>query len=141
VDYPGAVVLDSAGAVGPEITVPKGGEYRVWAEGSFGRPVTVRVNQEAIGELEYELGNPGQYLPFGEVTVEPGAQEFRVEQAGGDLRPGNGGSLAGLRHLGPVVFSPPENEEPRVLERDPKDWRSLCGQRLDWVEVLVPGDA
>ena len=139
VDYPGAVVLDSAGAVGPELTVPEGGEYRVWAEGSFGRPVTVRVNQAAIGEVEYELGNPGQYLPFGEVTVEPGDQEFRVEQAGGDLRPGNGGSLAGLRHLGPVVLSPPENEEPRVLERDPEDWRSLCGQRLDWIEILVPG--
>jgi len=137
VNYPGAVVLDSAGAVGPGITIPEGGEYRVWAEGSFGRPVTVRVNQVAIGEVEYELGNPGQYLPFGEVTVEPGDQAFRVEQAGGDLRPGNGGSLAGLRHLGPVVFSPPENEEPRVIEREPEDWRSLCGLRLDWVEVAV----
>ena len=133
--YPGAVVLDSAGAVGPGITIPEGGDYRVWMEGSFGRPVTARVNEEAIGEVQYELGNPGQYLPVGEITVEPGDQAFRVEQGGGDLRPGNGGSLAGLRHLGPVVFSPPENEEPRVLERDPDDWRSLCGRRLDWVEV------
>jgi len=141
--YPGAVVLDSAGFVGggPVITIPEGGDYRVWAEGSFGRPVTARVNHVAIGEVEYELGNAGQYLPFGEVTVEPGDQALRVEQAGGDLRPGNGGSLAGLRHLGPVVFSPLENEEPRVVERDPEDWRSLCGRRLDWVEVLVPGDA
>jgi hypothetical protein len=135
--YPGAVVLDSAGAVGPGITIPKGGDYRVWVEGSFGRPVTTRVNEASIGEIEYELGNPGQYFPIGEVSVEPGDQLFRVEQSGGDLRPGNGGSLAGLRHLGPVVFSPPENEEPQLLERDPGEWRSLCGQRLDWIEVVV----
>jgi len=137
-DYPGAVVLDSAGDVEWRTAIPAGGEYRVWAEGSFGRPVTVRVNGAPIGTVEYELGNPGQYLPFGDISVETDEQALRIEQGGGDLRPGNGGRLAGLRHLGPVVFSPPENEDPRIVTRKPRDWRSLCGRRLDWIEVAVP---
>ena len=38
----------------------------------------------------------------------------------------------------PVVFSPPQNEEPRMLRVEPEKWRSLCGRQLDWVEVTAP---
>ena len=135
--YPGSVFLNEVGYAASEVAFPVGGEYRLWAEGSFGRSVDVLVNDEGVGSVQYELGNPGQYLDLGEVSIEQGEQNITVTQSGGDLRPGNGGSLAGLRHLGPVVFSPPSNEEPKTLRVPPDDWRSLCGRRLDWVEVLA----
>jgi hypothetical protein len=97
----------------------------------------VLVNEEEVGSVQYELGNPGQFLDLGETSIEAGEQHITVTQTGGDLRPGNGGSRAGLRHLGPVVFSPASNEEPKTLRVAPEDWRSLCDRRLDWVEVLT----
>ena len=101
--------------------------------------MTFRLDDVAVGSVEYELGNPGQYLPAGEIGLDAGQTELRITQGGGDLRPGNGGARAGLRQFGPVVFSPPENEQPRILTRPPRDWRSLCGRRLDWIEVLAKG--
>jgi hypothetical protein len=136
--YPGSVFLDQVGQASSELRFPSGGEYRVWVEGSFGRRVDVSVNDEQVGSVQYELGNPGQFIDLGETSIESGEQEITVSQGGFDPRPGNGGSQAGLRHLGPVVFSQPSNEEPTTLRVDPSDWRSLCDRRLDWVEVLVP---
>ena len=135
--YPGSVFLNQVGQASSDLRFPSGGEYRVWVEGSFGRPVHVFVNDQEVGSVQYELGNPGQYLDLGETSIESGERSIRVAQGGFDVRPGNGGSLAGLRHLGPVVFSPPANEEPKTLTVQPGEWRSLCERRLDWVEVLV----
>jgi uncharacterized membrane protein YoaK (UPF0700 family) len=135
--YRGSIFLSEAGYAASDIVFPAGGEYRVWVEGSFGRPVDVLVNEEEVGSVQYELGNPGQFLDLGETSIEAGEQHITVTQTGGDLRPGNGGSRAGLRHLGPVVFSPASNEEPKTLRVAPEDWRSLCDRRLDWVEVLT----
>jgi hypothetical protein len=136
--YPGAVHLNDRGDATGEVAFPAGGRYRVWAEGSIGRRVKIFVDGKEAGSVQYELGNPGQYLHFGEISLERGKHSVVTEQIGGDLRPGNGGSLAGLRHLGPVVFSPPQNEEPRMLRVDPDKWRSLCGRQLDWVELTAP---
>ncbi len=136
--YPGAVVLNDRGDAIDDMVFPVGGRYHVWAEGSFGRRVQFLVDGDEVGSVEYELGNPGQYLEIGDVSVEPGERSVGAVQVGGDLKPGNAGNLAGLRHLGPVVFSPPANEEPEMLRVRPDEWRSLCGRRLDWVEVAVP---
>ena len=135
--YPGAILLEQTGKAEAGLEFPAGGRYRVWAEGSIGRRVELQVDGDAVGSLQYELGNPGQYLELGDVNVEPGEHTVKIVQGGFDLKPGNGGSFAGLRHIGPIVFSPPANEEPRLLRRDPDEWRSLCGLRLDWVEVAV----
>jgi len=135
--YPDSIFLNEIGQAISDLRFPAGGDYRVWAEGSFGRPVRVFVDDAEVGSVQYELGNPGQYLDLGETSIEPGQRRITVTQAGGDLRPGNGGSVAGLRHLGPVVFSQQSNEEPKTLRVDPDDWRSLCDKRLDWVEVLA----
>jgi hypothetical protein len=136
--YPGAVHLNDRGDAIDDIVFPTGGRYRVWAEGSFGRRMEFVVDDAEVGSVQYELGNPGQYLEIGDVSVERGEHTVGAIQVGGDLKPGNGGSPAGLRHLGPVVFSPPANEDPRMLTVSPDDWRSLCGRELDWVEVTRP---
>jgi hypothetical protein len=139
--YPGSVFLNQVGYASSDVQFPVGGQFRVWAEGSFGRPLHLSVDDDEVGSVQYELGNPGQFLDLGETPIEPGEHKITATQGGFDARPGNGGAQAGLRHLGPVVFSPPSNEDPKTLRVDPADWRSLCDQRLDWVEVEAPAGA
>jgi SAM-dependent methyltransferase len=52
------------------------------------------------------------------------------------LVPGDGGNGFGLRHVGPLVFRPSDNHV-REVETVPIDERrSLCGRRMDWVELV-----
>ena len=61
---PGLVLLDSPGSASGEVTVA-GGRYRVWLEGSFGRPVELRVDGRAIGDAQGDE-HPGRMAAGGE---------------------------------------------------------------------------
>jgi hypothetical protein len=134
-NYPGALVDPGQGRVRATYQLP-GGRYRLWLEGSFGRRVSVQVDGRQVGSVSYEAGNAGQYRPLGWVALSPGRHEVAIYQGGGDLHPANGGSEGSLRHVGPLAFSPPQNEERAVRTMVPARARSLCGRSLDWIEVV-----
>jgi hypothetical protein len=137
-NYPRAVVPVGQGQIrGSEPMAA--GRYRVWEEGSFGRAVSVSVDGRQVGQVSYEYGNPGQYLPLGWASLAPGERRVRIVRAGGDLRPGNGGgSDASIWHIGAIVFSRPENERRTVRTLPPSRAGSLCGRWVDWVEAVRP---
>lgn len=137
--YPQAIVPVGPGALEGWVSLPQGGRLRLWLEGSFGRGVQVEVDGRYVGGVAYEPGNPGQFLPVGEVSLTPGRHLVRLTRGGGDLRPGNGGGDQGsARHIGSLVVSPPVNERRAVRLVGPDDARSLCGRSLDWIEVVGP---
>lgn len=107
--------------------------YLVWAEGSFGRPVAVFVDGRRVGTAAYELSPRATSVQVGDARISSGFADVMIERGGGSLRPENGGLN---RLVGPVRFEPVELDERRVEEVEPADVRSLCGQRLDWVEVV-----
>jgi hypothetical protein len=114
----------------------RSGDVRLWLEGSFGREVRVRLDGRDLGAVQNEQGNPGQYLPIGTARLGAGTHEVEVVVGGGTLRPGDKGAVAGLRHIGPLVLAPVADEARTVRELPPRRARELCGQRLDWVEVV-----
>jgi hypothetical protein len=139
--YPRALVPAGQGALEGSVRLGRGGRYRVWLEGSFGRGVGVAIDGRDLGRVAYEPGNPGQYLPVGEVELAPGRHTVRLLRGGGDLHPGNGStSQSSSRHVGPLVFSPRSNERRAVRSVAAEDADRLCGRRLDWIEVVGPGD-
>jgi hypothetical protein len=135
--YPGALVPVGPGAVNASVRVPTSGRHVVWVEGSFGRGVEVLVDGERVGAVSYHLGNPGQYLMAGEVSIRPGRHRITLLGPGGDLRPGNGGSDSSLRHVGPVVLSAKSNERRTVRFAAPSRAQELCGKSVDWVELVT----
>lgn len=136
--YPEAVVPNGPGRIAATLKLPKG-RFSLWLEGEFGRGVSVRVDGRETGRVAYETGNPGQYFPVGRVDLRGGRKRVELLRGGGDLRPGNGGGAdSSLRHIGPLVFSPPQNERLTVKTVPPESARTLCGRWLDWVEVVVP---
>jgi hypothetical protein len=135
--YPGGLVTTGQGSLDAIVAIPQGG-YRLWLEGSFGRRVSVRIDGREVGGVTWEAGNGGQYRPIGSVHLGPGRHRLQIFRGGGGLHPADGGSDGSLRHVGPLVFSSPENEERTVRTVAPARARMLCGRRLDWIEVVAP---
>jgi hypothetical protein len=135
-NYPGALTFQGPGVVQGTFEIDEAQRFRVWLEGSVSRAITVEVDGRRVGQIEDHLNNPGAFLPVGEVVLQPGEHEVRISMGGGTLAPGDAGYSLGLRHIGPLVFSPPGNAVWEVETVPVNQWRSLCGRRLDWVEVV-----
>jgi hypothetical protein len=100
--------------------------------GSTGRPVSAYVDGRRIGALE-QVNTPSQWVDVGAVSLQGGYHEIAMRRPGGSLAPGDG--FQG--RIGPVALTP---EVPETLERmAPAQARTLCGQPLDWVEIVQPG--
>ncbi len=73
-------------------------------------------------------------MPIGTARLAAGAHRLTLRYEEGGLGPGGAGSPF---PIGPLALSQ-ANERPMVDLVNPRDARSLCGQRLDWVEALGP---
>jgi hypothetical protein len=135
-NYPGALTFRGPGAVQVTFDIDEAQRFTVWLEGSVSRAITVEIDGRPVGQIEDHLNNPGAFLPVGEVALEPGEHEVRISMGGGSLAPGDAGYSLGLRHIGPLVFSPSGNAAREVRTVALNDAKSLCGRRLDWVEVV-----
>jgi hypothetical protein len=123
---------DEAGAASGTVQVARPGRYQVWLEGSFSQRLRVSVGGKHVGSVAYELGPPGQSVRVGEVTLGAGEQPVVVVRPGNNLTPGDGGVG---RLLGPLMLVG-DNSPPGVSEIAPSQARSLCGQSLDWLEIV-----
>ncbi|MER3410473.1 MAG: hypothetical protein C4306_10375 [Thermoleophilia bacterium] len=128
----GTVVPAESGAIELQTRVPAGGRYVVWLGGSFRRRVQVWVDGRRVGSAAGELTWNG-YVRLGSMRLGPGRHRIEVRYGGSVLLPGRGRSPF---PMGPLVLSTSTAAVPVELV-EPDRARSLCGQRLDWVEAVV----
>jgi hypothetical protein len=126
--YMGQVSGTLTGTV--HVSVP--GRYRVWLEGSLSRRVIVRVGGQLVGSVVYELGSGGQFTQVGSVRLAAGEQPVQIRRPPSNLDPNN---VAAGELLGPLVLVPDGATSP-VRELSPARARTLCGQPLEWLEVV-----
>ena len=127
----GAVTPASAGTVETLVHVPVPGRYGVWVGGAFRRELDVLVDGKVVSTNRDQLSHSGQYIPLGEFPLSAGVHRVALRYGGEDLHPGSGEPPF---YLGPLVLARPETAQVRLVS--PRDARSLCGRRLDWVEAL-----
>jgi hypothetical protein len=120
------------GAVTGTVRVGSAGRYRVWLGGSMSQRFEVWVGGHHVGSVAYQLGPPGQFVQVGEVTLSAGAQSVRIVRPASNLTPGDD-PLGQL--LGPLMLTD-SADVPAVAVVDPARARSLCGQTLDWLEIV-----
>jgi len=123
------LATEQPGALIGSVRVPESGRYQVWLEGSFSARIQISVGGHRVGSVSYELGPPGQSVQIGQVTLGAGAQRVVIS------RPGNGLTPGGVGMLGPLMLvrdGPPSG----VSEIAPAQAKSLCGQSLDWLEIV-----
>jgi hypothetical protein len=129
----GAVVPNGPGHASGVLDVGGGGRYSVWVQGDFPRPTAVSVDGHTVG-FASESNTPGQWIRVGSVVLDPGGHTVRVARPGGRRHLGPGEWAVG--RIGAVALQRDASESlhavPLVL------WRSLCGKRLDWVELVRP---
>lgn len=131
---PGAPVPDGAGAVATSAQIPAQGNYDVWLRGSVKPEATLRIDGREVGRVRHDLNHQGQYVRFGTVALEPGADEVELELGGADLHPGSGGARS---PIGPIVLSRSDAEDTRVESVPASKAESLCGHRWDWIEAAA----
>jgi hypothetical protein len=135
-DNPHLLILNGAHRADGPVRIPSpGGRLAVWVEGSFGRAVTIAVDQQPVGTLEDRPNGRGEVERVGTVQLSPGAHFVSVYTGPGTLKPGSG---ADTRRLGPIYFAHDDDGPAPVVTIAPSRWRSLCGRYVDWVEVVRP---
>jgi hypothetical protein len=119
--------------------VPRPGRYDAWVQGTMGPGVSLWVrpidqpNFGKVGSATDDVGVSGQWTPLG-------VAEYERRMAFHAAPTGHSWWRAGSKHanvIGDVVLTP-EGDEARVKDVPTERVTSLCGKRLDWVELLKP---
>jgi hypothetical protein len=116
--------------IGVVIRAP--GSYELWLGGDVDRPLHVLVDGRAVGAPAAQSGDDGTMIHVVNLTLSPGHHLVELVRYGGSLRPGDHSGTV----IDGVVLEPLRADSERIQTVAPDAWRSLCGQRLDWVEVL-----
>ena len=130
-ERPGQLLLTTPGVVRGEVTV-HGGDYQTWVQGSFGRPMTVRVDGREIGSAKGIDTPRGWLRAGGQLRLSPGRHTIEVERPSGGLGPGDGARS----DLGALALVAPGDD--RVQEIAPAGAESaLCGHSWDWIDLVT----
>lgn len=113
------------------VSVQRPGRYQVWLDVSLTKHFVVSVGGHLVGSFSYQLGPPSQFVLVGDVTLSAGAQPVLIKPTGSNLAPGAGTSQV----VGPLMLTP-SPDPPPVTQIEPSQARSLCGQSLDWIEIV-----
>jgi hypothetical protein len=114
------------------VSIPKDGEYFAWLGGDWYGDASISIDGREVGSRREELNWPGLYTELGRTRLAAGQHLVTIRHQTGGWHPGSG---ALPYSFGPVALSPVDDREPFRTVPASKA-RSLCGQRLDWVEAL-----
>ncbi len=129
-------VMDKAGRLWSTFSAPHAGVYELWLQGEAMPTLSVQIDGRHIGSVGGEVsGNgdsPDPMRPI-RVRLSAGRHTLSISRSGFSLAPGSGSEA----YLQTIVFTPSGGAGLQHLSVLPAArWRSLCGARLDWIEVV-----
>jgi hypothetical protein len=127
-----APIPSTAGTITADVRVDGGDDYEFWVGGSVRPRVDLVVDGDEVNSVREELNNLGGYVSLGSTDLEPGVHRVEVRFHGSDLHPGSGGQATAI---GPLVLTTATSDDSRLVSVPASDAQSLCGKRLDWIEV------
>jgi hypothetical protein len=127
----GSVFTAGPGRIEGELDVTHPGDYRVWVQGDFPRPLHVSVDGREVGTVSGS-NTPGQWLQAATLHLSAGRHLVEVEKSPGRDHLGPGEWAVGT--FGAVAL---QSETPERMATLPlSSWHSLCDREADWVEVV-----
>jgi hypothetical protein len=126
------VLPDSSGTAVSVTNLDSPGRYGVWIGGSFRGKVEIAVDGRSAGSMRNRLSHGGSYAELGSLTLGAGRHVVTLHYQRGFFHPGNAGSPF---PLSPIFLSRETADRP-VFYIAPDQARTLCGQRLDWIEAV-----
>ncbi|HZV72794.1 MAG TPA: hypothetical protein VFF79_03680 [Conexibacter sp.] len=133
---PLGLAMARRGALRAPFSVPHAGAWDLWLRGEIMPTFQVSVDGRPLAEVGAELSgsayNTDTVPPF-RLRLAAGRHRLTIARGGTTLAPGDGG--AALIHA--ILLTPARTAGRDTLQAVPTDrWRTLCGRRLDWIEVV-----
>jgi hypothetical protein len=136
---PRAFISAFGGSGSETVELPRPGRYDAWIQGTMGPGVAVWVrpaSQASYGKIGFaadDVGSATQWHPLNAAPLERSSEVHAAQAHRSWWR-------AASRHanvVGPVVLTR-EGDEARIRDVPSGRIGSLCGRRLDWLEILPP---
>jgi hypothetical protein len=127
----GLFLKPTAGLLSAVIHVPRAGRYTVWLQGSLTQKITVSIAERRVGSVSNQIGPGGLFTDVGTVLLPAGTQPVILDRAGAS--PFVPSSVDDS--LGEIAISR-TGAPPTLHTVSAADARSLCGRRLQWIEVV-----
>jgi hypothetical protein len=133
------LLMTRAGRLEASFTIPHGGLWELWLQGEIMPAIGVSVDREELtsisGQLTGVATDPDTMAPL-RVQLAAGPHRVAITRGSAEpLAPGDGGSAI-LDSIFLTAAGTGDQATLRVTAA--ARWRSLCGRRLEWIEV-VPG--
>jgi hypothetical protein len=128
--FPGAALASRSGTVELPFELPHGGRWRVWVGGAVLGRLTLTIDDSRAASIRHRMNRPREYEPVATVTLAPGRHRlvFDFDELLLD-------GINDRNFMGPVALTPVVPAvEPTLLPS--RRVRSLCGERLDWIEAV-----
>ena len=131
------LLMTPHGRLDATFTVPHAGAWDLWLKGEIMPPIGVSVDGRRLASIRGQLtgvaSDPDTMAPL-RVQLAAGSHRLRIARgASNPLAPGSGGSSI----LDSIFLTPVGSGAEATLRVTPAgQWRSLCGRRLEWVEVV-----
>jgi hypothetical protein len=128
---PGAAVPEAGGIVRAAVTLRRDDTYEIALGGTVAGRVQVLVDGRLVASSRHRINNGPSYEPLAELRLSAGRHRLELHFDDGLLL-GKAG-----RHfkVGPLAIVP-RGGYPATKTLRARDYRSLCGQLLDWVEAI-----
>jgi hypothetical protein len=131
----GAIVMNRAGTLVARFELPAGGRWHVWIQGQLMPRVRFAVDGKALAVVSGQLSGNSlvpDTLPPITVPLAAGGHTLTITRGGATLAPGDGGAAV----LTAVLLTPAAADPTVLRSVASSSWRSLCGGRYRWVEVV-----
>jgi hypothetical protein len=133
--HPG-LVMKGAGRLQSTFSVPHAGAWDVWLKGQLMPAADIGMDGRSIGSIGAQLDgnphNPEAMTPL-RATLSAGRHRLTIARGDSVWAPGDGG-WAILHEIYATPADAPDVDRLRVTP--PAQWRTLCGGRFDWIEVV-----
>jgi hypothetical protein len=131
------LLMTPHGRLDATFAVPHAGVWNLWVKGEIMPPVGVSVDGRRLpsigGQITGVASDPNTMAPL-RVPLAAGSHRLSITRgASNPLAPGSGGSAI----LDSIFLTPVGAGGQATLHVTPAaQWRSLCGRRLEWIEVV-----
>jgi hypothetical protein len=115
------------------LSAPTTQRYKLWLGGVFTRGFDVSVDGHSLGLVANQISDVVGYVPVATIKLAAGVHTVTLRYPSAGIGPGAGDNI--YTELEEVALQP-STPAPKLVSYTPSQATALCGQSLDWIEIV-----